>query len=371
MKGLELSRKYYFECIKPIIQENIPALAGEYAAALIGYGSDVIGNDDEISRDHEWGPRCHIFLSTVIFEQYALTLDKLLDENLPLEFEGFPTRFVFTEHWGSIPSKDNTGFHHVVIATPQRFLELTIGVPGVPESDIDWLAVSEQRLLEFTSGEIFEDFTGELTSLREKLAYFPEDVWRYRIAYSLSDIGTDDSLISLCGQRGDLISMHLNAARTVEKIIRLVFLLNWTYAPLYPKWLHRNFMKLPEIATNIEESLLTILEAKEYQPKMEALRLIYETILTFMENRKLCEKHPTVYQRDYSGIDYDIQTSAKDVLSTIRGGLKSRLIDGISLGAVDQWMTNQDIIINAEHMKSLLPVYQTEPLKRSKLDRHI
>jgi hypothetical protein len=371
MKGLDLSRKYYYECVKPIIQANIPELEGEYAAALIGYGSDVIGNDDELSVDHEWGPRCHFFLSETMHEKYALTLDKILEDNLPLEFEGFPTRSVFTEHWGSIPSKDGTGYHHVVITTPPRFLELTIGVPGVPGSDLDWLAVSEQRLVEFTTGEVFEDFTGELTGLREKLAYFPEDVWKYRIAYSLSDIGTDDSLISLCGQRGDLISMHLNAARTVEKIMRLVFLLNRTYAPLYSKWLHRNFMKLPEIANDIEEFLLTILERKEYQPKMESLKLVYERILTFMEDQNFCEKHLAVYQRNNSGIDYDIQISAKDVLSTIRGNLKLLLIDGISIGAIDQWMSNQDIILNAEHMKSLLPVYQTEPLKRNKLDTHI
>jgi hypothetical protein len=165
--------------------------------------------------------------------------------------------------------------------------------------------------------------------------------------------------------------MHLNAARTVEKIMRLVFLLNRTYAPLYPKWLHRNFMKLPEIAVEIEKSLMLILETKEYQPKMEALKLIYEKILTCMEKQNICKKHAAVFQRDNSGIDYDIQTSAKYVLSTIRGDLKELLLDGLPLGAIDQWMFNQDIIVNAEHMKSLLPVYKAEPLKRNKLNRHI
>jgi hypothetical protein len=371
MKGLDLSRKYYFECIKPIIQDNVPELDGKYAAALIGYGSDVIGNDDEISRDHEWGPRCHILLSKEIHDKYGLTLNKILDEKIPFEFEGFRTRFTFAEHWGSIPSNGNTGYHHIVITTPQRFLELTIGVPGVPESDIDWLAVSEQRLLEFTAGEVFEDFTGELTELRERLGYFPEDVWRYRIAFTLESLGWDDELISMCGQRGDLISMHLNTGRTVENIMRLVFLLNRKYAPLYPKWLHRNFMKLPEVAADIEIPLLTMLEAKEYQPKTEALKLVYEKILTFMENWNLCKKHPAVFKREFSGIDYDIQTSAKDVLSTVRGDLKELLLDGRSPGAIDQWMFNQDIIMSAEHMKSLLPVYIVESLKRNKLDKHI
>ena len=90
-----------------------------------------------------------------------------------------------------------------------------------------------------------------------------------------------------------------------------------------------------------------------------------------METQNLCKKHPAVFQGESSGIDYDIQTSAKDVLSTIKGELKELLLDRVSLGAIDQWTFNQDIIVNAEHMKSLLPVYKAEPLKRDKLDRHI
>ena len=30
MKGLDLSRQYYFECIQPIIQDNVPELEGKY-----------------------------------------------------------------------------------------------------------------------------------------------------------------------------------------------------------------------------------------------------------------------------------------------------------------------------------------------------
>lgn len=57
MKGLELARCFYFECVQPIIAGRLAPLDGAYAAGLIGYGSDVLGHDDELSRDHEWGPR--------------------------------------------------------------------------------------------------------------------------------------------------------------------------------------------------------------------------------------------------------------------------------------------------------------------------
>jgi len=366
MKGLDLSRRFYFQCVKPIIAERLPELSDNYAAGLIGYGSDVIGNDDELSRDHEWGPRCHLFLNEVKHKELSTELDNILRDNLPLEFSGFLTRFTLTDKM-SIPTKDEFGYHHIVITTPKRFLELTIGKQGIPESDFEWLGISEQRLLEFTAGEVFEDYIGELTSLRKSLAYFPEDVWRFRLAFTLESLGWEDDLISQCGQRNDSISMYLNTSKTVERIMRLVFQLNKKYAPLYPKWLHREFHKLPEIAKDIEGELLGMLEARDYHQKTEALNRIYERLLMIMESQNICKSYPRKFRRSSSGVRFDIQSSAKDVLSTIQGELKDVLINDMPLGAVDQWMLNEDIMLSAEHMKSLMSVYETDVPKRNKL----
>ena len=59
MQGLELSRRFYFEAVRPILERDFPEV--EYAAALIGHGSEILGFDDERSRDHEWGPRVQLF----------------------------------------------------------------------------------------------------------------------------------------------------------------------------------------------------------------------------------------------------------------------------------------------------------------------
>ena len=45
--------------------------------------------------------------------------------------------------------------------------------------------------------------------------------------------------------------MNICTAKTIERIIRLCFALNSTYSPLYLKWLHREFAKLPELAMDI------------------------------------------------------------------------------------------------------------------------
>ena len=71
VKGLELAKRFYLECVKPLIEERIPEIDRQYAAGLIGFGSDVLGNDDEWSKDHEWGPRLIIFLSKGIHDSPA------------------------------------------------------------------------------------------------------------------------------------------------------------------------------------------------------------------------------------------------------------------------------------------------------------
>src|SRR5690348_1469148 len=85
--GLELSRRFYNELVRPLLDEHFPALP--HAAALIGYGSEVLGFDTEMSSDHAWCPRMQLFLRE---EQAGLAepIRMLLAQQLPREFLGFP-----------------------------------------------------------------------------------------------------------------------------------------------------------------------------------------------------------------------------------------------------------------------------------------
>ena len=89
--GLELSHCFYKEAVKPIIEEHFSGL--KYSAALIGYGSDVLGFDDPISTDHEWGPRLLLFLSEEDYKKYEAAIDETLSRKLPYTFKGFSTNF--------------------------------------------------------------------------------------------------------------------------------------------------------------------------------------------------------------------------------------------------------------------------------------
>ena len=78
--GIELSRRFYFEAVRPLLDLHHPNLS--HAAGLLGTGSDILGFDDAMSTDHEWGPTVIIFLEE---EDYDLAADirQMLSQDLP------------------------------------------------------------------------------------------------------------------------------------------------------------------------------------------------------------------------------------------------------------------------------------------------
>jgi len=55
LPGAELARRFFTEVVEPLLSQALPGLG--YAAARLGSGSDVLGLDDAMSRDHDWGCR--------------------------------------------------------------------------------------------------------------------------------------------------------------------------------------------------------------------------------------------------------------------------------------------------------------------------
>src|SRR6516162_9588596 len=55
MPGGELARGFHADVVGPLLARAMPGL--RYAAGRLGSGSDVLGFDDAMSRDHDWGCR--------------------------------------------------------------------------------------------------------------------------------------------------------------------------------------------------------------------------------------------------------------------------------------------------------------------------
>ena len=79
--GFELSRRFYQEVVRQILEEQFPTI--QYSAAFLGHGSEVMGFDTERSVDHHWGPQFQLFLTENAYQQYGSEIRSVLSENLP------------------------------------------------------------------------------------------------------------------------------------------------------------------------------------------------------------------------------------------------------------------------------------------------
>jgi uncharacterized protein DUF4037 len=223
--GLELARAFYEEVVGPLAAD-VP-----HSAALLGYGSDVLGFDTERSTDHGWGPRLQLFVRGPEREQVAAAVAA----GLPESFRGRPVRY----GWDDVPVA-----HHVEVAPLGEWLEEHLGVdPRGGLSTRDWLAIPQQLLLEATAGAVFHDGLGELGPVRETLAWYPHDVWLWLLACRWRRIDQEEPFPGRAAEVGDELGSRVLSARLVRDVMRLCFLLERRYAP-YSKWLGTAFRRL-------------------------------------------------------------------------------------------------------------------------------
>lgn len=273
MQGIELSRRFYFDVVCPWLSTIAPGLP--HAAALIGSGSELLGFDDETSKDHNWGPRVQLFVFPHAFNEHAGRIVEAFLRDAPGSFLGEPIG------WRCRPNAPPDGeeavgrfAHGVEVFTLAGSLRTILGLESVTDiTPRRWLALPEQRLLAFTAGAVFHDDGIGLEDARGALAYFPKDVWLYKIACQWGRIAEEQAFVGRAGQVGDDLGSRVIAGRLVRDIMRLGFLLERQYAP-YPKWFGRAFAQLP-IAIALAPLLDRALLAANWQERGNALAAAY------------------------------------------------------------------------------------------------
>ena len=290
--GLELSRRFYWQAVRPLLEAHFPELP--HAAARIGSGSDVLGFDTPMSMDHDWGPAVHIFLRNQD-EALAQSIREVMAQQLPRTFLGFST------HFGLTGEDDGTQWmqeapegpinHHVRPVTLQRFLWQTLRWDiSQPLDAIDWLTLPSQALRGVTAGAVHHDGIGELTAMRQKLAWYPRDVWLYLLACGWQRIDQEQHLMPRAGYAGDELGSALMGARLARDVMHLGFLMERQYAP-YPKWLGTAFQQLA-CAGELAPLLWQAQRAASWQERMEALSRCYTTLARRHNGLGITNKQP-------------------------------------------------------------------------------
>ena len=249
MKGLELSRRYYEEHGAPMLEAQFPQLLEHLAIGLIGSGSECLGYDDEVSRDHDFEPGFCLFLpdEDAVDRRTAFLLERAYAA-LPREFLGFRRSLLAPVG----------GPRHGVLRTAEFFGE-KIGSPDGALTLAEWLRLPSWALRECVSGAIFRDDAGQVTAIRERLRRYPEDVRKKKLAGSLLMMAQAGQYnYARCLRHGEAAAAQLAAIEFAQHAIHVIFLLNQVYEPYY-KWCFRALRALPKLSLEAEllEYLLT------------------------------------------------------------------------------------------------------------------
>ncbi|MCF4120556.1 DUF4037 domain-containing protein [Antribacter sp. KLBMP9083] len=325
--GIELARTYWTDVVRPVLDRELPGLPR--AAGRLGSGSDVLGLDDEVSRDHDWGLR----LTLLVPEDRVADVDRLLADRLPETYRELPTRFATT--W------DPRVTHKVEVATASGFARSRTGVDASRDlTPAEWVALTGQSVLEVTAGPVFEDGPGEITAVRDRLAWYPRDLWLHVLAAEWRRVGQELYLAGRAGHRGDDLGSRVIAARVAGSLVRLGFLLERAWPP-YPKWSGTLFARLP-VAAAVGPALAAALAATTWPERDAALGAACDAAHDRQRELGLpALDGPAVtqfYDRPYRGL--------RGVPELLADGITDEAVRALPLeGAVEQWVDGVGVLM--------------------------
>lgn len=328
--GIDLARAYWSEIVGPLLDQAVPRMPR--AAARIGSGSDVLGLDDQMSRDHDWGLRLQLFVAEESVEHTV----KLLLARLPDSYLGHPTRLTFTGQSEPLLAID--------VMTVGHFARTVLGFnPSRDTTITDWLSVTGQAALEITTGEVFEDTSGELRLLRDYLRWYPDDLWYYLIACDWQRLDEELPLMQRAGQRSDDLGSRVIAARLVDTTMHLGSLLSRRWPP-YSKWRGTLFNELP-LPSLVSSHLAAVMSSTNWRTRAQHLAEALEMLADQQRGADLPTTAPACvpfWDRPFVRIN---PAMAPRLLEPIRDPSIRRLPPG--LGSIEQRSDNVNLLVDA------------------------
>jgi len=247
MKGLEIARDFFFSWGRPFLAAQFPDLVDRVAAGRI-LGSDVLGGDDDISRDHDWGPQFTLFLSASDYAEFGAQLSRAMNAAAPNPWKDYRLA--------------GAGDKSVVVESIPEWFSKYLKLGRLPLAAADWPPSSVESILYFLRhGEIWIDGTGEMGRWRSALHEYPDEILRSRLAEECFRIWQhgEYNFVQRMPRRRDLIAIAVCLGEFVAGVIRIVLLMSRDFTP-YWKWLAFEFRKRSEAQPYVKmlEELVSI-----------------------------------------------------------------------------------------------------------------
>lgn len=289
--AIELGRDFFRQVVRPAMERVCPRHLARAACGRFGMGSECLGMDDAVSRDHHWGPKVDILLPDAMFRETDPAIWAKVAERFPASFRGFRLEAGYVGGPGLAPEGIGS------------FLSRTIGRTSPPESDTDWLDIPEEDIVHVVNGEVWHDPSGGFSRIRAVFeGYYPDAVWKRRIAHwcrYASGMGL--YWMQRARLRDNLVFLHTSFANTLKRTIELAFLLNRTYFP-YDKWLYPLFRRLdhpaPAMVPLIDEATA---DGATWERRFEIMQTLHEFLDRRMVELGLVRPHPRFKPHATSG----------------------------------------------------------------------
>jgi hypothetical protein len=276
--GLAISQEFIKSILLPLLQEELKEDYDRIAVAVVGTGSDVLGLDDEVSRDHHWGPRANIMYP----REHASRLEPQVKKTLgkvPAKFGQFDVQVNIGNMTGVCCSEIESFFRHF------------LGTDQFPSQDLDWLKLCEVDLFHVTAGTIVYDGLGQLSQRCNALSLYPENVWKKRLADWCMYVTGRDAPYNLhrVSKRQDDLTCSIYFGLCVKRLMELCFTLNRRYAP-YTKWLNRMFRELPNYADQLAPLIDIAVAEPAWDKKVRILIDANYVVADALADLGLCSK---------------------------------------------------------------------------------
>lgn len=273
--GMELCESFYQEYGVPMIRSKFPAYERMIAVGLVGEGSECFGFDDEVSRDHDFGPGFCLWLTDQVYDE--------IGQQLQEEYDRLPDTYMGITRFTTAKAQKRVGVFRI-----GEFYEQLTGLTDVPTTQNQWLFLEDYQLAAATNGKVFRDDLGEFSRIRaELLKHYPEEV-------RIRKIAREAALMAQSGQynynrmygRGEKVTADIALAEFLKHTMSMVYLLNFRYAPFY-KWMHRGMQEL-NILPEIREILAALVELPNGDERIpDMIELIVSMIIREMKKQGL------------------------------------------------------------------------------------
>ncbi len=275
--GAELGESFFFEHGLPFLSEHYAEYAARAAAGVLGQGSEAMGFDDELSRDHSWEPRFNLILTQGDYDEVGEEMERRLRASLPSSYMGFrvylPKGDIGTTR---IEGIDDFFLKHAGRSRP-------------PKDDLGWVKLSDHRLFQATCGKVFYDPLGEFTRRRKAFAYYPFKAWMKKLSAYLWLYQNYTYNVRRCLTRADLVAAEMYLGHSMYAGMRICYLLNRTYSP-YLKWMVRRLRELPYLTGGLLPLLKEMSVPRPWDERAKALDsldgIVEESVLNEMGWRK-------------------------------------------------------------------------------------